>query len=165
MRKAIASLAAALAVTALAAPAAGAAGRSALPISQARALTLGVARMAAATLPGREKVSVGKCRRGGTSTVICPFTLNVRGRAPVTCRASATVTRRPSGRFRIRSTRPLCSGAIAAPPVQSGPGGVPGDQLVMPTVPDGTTGLEAPPTPDGEAGPGDTGPIGTGPQA
>ena len=166
MRKAIVSLVAALAVTALAAPAAGAAARSGVTISQARIVTKGVARMAAAALPGREKVRVGRCRRGRKGAVTCPFTLDARGRTPLSCTAQVTVARRPSGRLRITTSTPLCGSVALAPPSQDGPGGVPPDQLVMPTMPEGETGLLAPPTPDQEsppAGPHD--PIGTGPQS
>jgi hypothetical protein len=166
MRKAIVSLVAALAVTALAAPAAGAAGRPGVSISQARKVTKALAQMAAAGLPGREKVRVGRCRRGRAGSVTCPFTLETRGRTPMACTAKVTVARRPSGRLRITTTTPLCGSLTLAPPPQDGPGGVPPDQLVMPTLPDGETGLIAPPTPDQPSPPGGPqDPIGTGPQS
>jgi hypothetical protein len=165
MRKAIVSLVAALAVTALAAPAAGAAARSGVTISQARTVTKGVARMTAAALPGREKVRVGRCRRGRAGAVTCPFTLEAPGRTPVACTAQVTVARRPSGRLRITTTTPLCGSLTLAPPADDGPGGVPPDQLVMPTLPEGETGLIAPPTPDQQNPPsGPQDPVGTGPQ-
>jgi hypothetical protein len=166
MRKAIVSLVAALAVTALAAPAAGAAGRSGVSISEARTVTKGVARITAASLPGREKVRVGRCRRGRKGSVTCPFTLKTRGRTPMACTAQVTVARRRSGRLRITTTTPLCGSLTLAPPPQDGPGGVPPDQLVMPTLPEGDTGLLAPPTPDQQSPPGGPhDPVGTGPQS
>jgi len=166
MRKAIVSLVAALAVTALAAPAAGAAARSGVTISQARIVTKGVARMTAAVLPGREKVRGGRCRRARTGAVTCPFTLEARGHTPLACTAQVTVARRRWGGLRIPTTTPLCGPRGLAPPVQDGPGGVPPDQLVMPTLPEGETGLIAPPTPDQQSPPGGPqDPVGTGPQS
>jgi hypothetical protein len=159
MRQAIVLIVAALAAAVLAAPAAGAA-QPRLATSHARVLTESTARIAAAALPGREAVEVGRCARRGAARVRCAFTLRTR---EMRCRATVTVARRPSGRLRVSTGRTLCAGRIAAPR-DSAPGGVPADELALPEMPRSDAGLMAPPAPDSHGSdPGHDAPVGTSP--